>query len=102
MRAYPHHQTFLAFWAFTVDWLSTRKKLKEYNTKGIDINFITHFAMHEVFWSQVTAIGSVSEYLSKGNAETKEDITHPNVPATSVQLICDDVDAQLASPKSES
>ena len=31
------------------------------------------------------------------------EITYPKVPATSVQIICDDeVDAHLASPKSES
>lgn len=31
------------------------------------------------------------------------EFTHPKVPATSVQVICDEeVDAHLASPKSES
>lgn len=41
-------------------------------------------------------------FKTEGNIDTEEDITYPNVPATSVQSICDDVDAKLASPKSES
>ena len=54
-KTYPHNKALLALWRFIVNGLPIWEKLKEYNTKRIYINFISHSTMHKVLRCEVSA-----------------------------------------------
>ena len=85
--------------------LSAGEKLKKYDTICIDVDLVSDFTEHEILGGQVSEIRSVNlmslnRIIDKNTTEVMS--TNPKVPAISQNSFCVEVDAHLASPKSES